>query len=561
MCNIITAFNELRHVNIFLWKEKFKYEDLRVAIQLMEPGDYMILFDLKSGYHHVDVHPRHWQYLGFAWEQHAKVNYFVFKVLPFGLSTACYAFTKLLRPLVRRWRSLGLRMVLYLDDGICFAQSYTLAKEAAIIIQEDLEAAGFVINVQKSRLNPSQKLKWLGFDIDLEAEKLKVPEERYKKLMQSLAPYADSSPTVMPVRMLASVIGQIISMSLVIGPIARLMTRACYSVIESRRSWQDRVQLTQEAGTELRFWHQNLVSLNGRGIWYQPSTARLVYSDASDVAFGGYIVGLGPFVAHGQWSQDESERSSTWRELQAVNVMLQAWGSVLRNEKVKWFTDSQNTARIISCGSRKEPLQQIALSIFGTCLKSGISLEVDWVPRASNEKADFISKIVDYDDWAINATVFRQIDALWGPHTVDRLASYYNAQLPRFNTRFWNPNTEAVDTFTVNWSGEVNWCCPPVYLVPRVIRHAKNCKAVGTLVVPLWPSSVFWPLLCPQGVGFAPFVQDWRDLPLCVETIIPGKRGSSLFEGMPNTRILALRFDFREPLQGNVSLSRELRPL
>lgn len=94
-------------------------------------------------------------------------------------------------------------------------------------------------------------------------------------------------------------------------------------------------------------------------------------------------------------------------------------GSVLRNENVKWFTDSQNTARIISCGSRKEPLQQIELSIFATCLNSGICLEVDWIPRARNEKADFISKIVDYDDWAINPTIFRQIDALWGPHTVD----------------------------------------------------------------------------------------------------------------------------------------------
>ena len=139
----------------------------------------------------------------------------------------------------------------------------------------------------KTLLVPSRKLKWLGFDVDLEAEKLKVPEECYEKLMQSLAPYADSTPTVMPVRMLASVIGQIISMSLVVGPIARLMTKACYSVIESRKSWQDRVQLTREAGTELQFWHQNLASLNGRSIWYQPSTACLVYLDASDVAFGG----------------------------------------------------------------------------------------------------------------------------------------------------------------------------------------------------------------------------------------------------------------------------------
>lgn len=168
-------------------------------------------------------------------------------------------------------------------------------------------------------------MKWLGFDTDLEAEKLKVLEEHVEKLLQSLAPYVDSIPTATPVRTLASITGQIVSMSLANCPIARLMTRACYSVIESRRSWQDRVQLTQEACTELKFWHQNLVGLHGRSIWYQPSTARVVYSDASDVAFGGYVVGLGSCVAHGQWSQSESERSSTWRELQAVNVMLQAW--------------------------------------------------------------------------------------------------------------------------------------------------------------------------------------------------------------------------------------------
>ena len=45
-------------------------------------------------------------------------NYFVFAVLPFGLSTACYLFTKLLRPLIRYWRGQGLKAILYLDDGI-----------------------------------------------------------------------------------------------------------------------------------------------------------------------------------------------------------------------------------------------------------------------------------------------------------------------------------------------------------------------------------------------------------------------------------------------------------
>ena len=48
----------------------------------------------------------------------------MFQVLPLGLSTACYVFTKLLRPLVQRWRASGLRVILYnIDNGFCVADS------------------------------------------------------------------------------------------------------------------------------------------------------------------------------------------------------------------------------------------------------------------------------------------------------------------------------------------------------------------------------------------------------------------------------------------------------
>ena len=44
-------------------------------------------------------------------------SFFMFTVLPFGLSSAPYIFTKLLRPLVKHWRSQGIHTVVYLDDG------------------------------------------------------------------------------------------------------------------------------------------------------------------------------------------------------------------------------------------------------------------------------------------------------------------------------------------------------------------------------------------------------------------------------------------------------------
>ena len=41
-------------------------------------------------------------------------------------------------------------------------------------------------------------------------------------------------------------------------------------------------------------------------------------------------------------------------------------------------------------------------------------------------------------------TMFKQLDQLWGPYSIDRFASSYNAKLSRFNSRFLQPGTEAV---------------------------------------------------------------------------------------------------------------------
>ena len=55
----------LRHLNQFLHVQSFKYEDLRIAALMFEQGEYLFKFDLKSGYHHVDIWPEHCKYLGF----------------------------------------------------------------------------------------------------------------------------------------------------------------------------------------------------------------------------------------------------------------------------------------------------------------------------------------------------------------------------------------------------------------------------------------------------------------------------------------------------------------
>ena len=101
-------------------------------------------------------------------------------------------------------------------------------------------------------------------------------------------------------------------------------------------------------------------------------------------------------------------------------------------------------------GSRKQHLQEGAIAIFDVCFQNGIKLEMEWIPRAHNQLADYLSRIQNFDDWKVDPNLLLFINLLWGLHTVDCFASASNCQLPRFFSRFWCPSTEAVDSFTVN---------------------------------------------------------------------------------------------------------------
>ena len=95
----------------------------------------MFKFDLKSGYHHIDMHPECHKFLGFQWETKGVTKYFAFTILPFWLSTACYLFTKLLRPLVRYWSGRGLKAIVYLDDGIVAVQGFERALHKGLLVK------------------------------------------------------------------------------------------------------------------------------------------------------------------------------------------------------------------------------------------------------------------------------------------------------------------------------------------------------------------------------------------------------------------------------------------
>ncbi|KAK3097826.1 hypothetical protein FSP39_013568 [Pinctada imbricata] len=433
---------------------------------------------------------------------------------------------------------------MYLDDGLGVHHDLEMCHKISTEIKDDLIKSGFVPKGgEKSMWNPSQQVTFLGYYIDCEQGTIQIPEKRLVKLKSTISSLEKC--VKVHVRMAASFVGQVISMSYVLGNIVYIMTKSISIDILSAKSWNSFIFLSKESLHQINFWKDNIDKINSRPFLSDYSVHSIVYTDASNTGYGRYIVDAPLSTAHGMWTDSESTRSSTWRELAAVFRVLQSLSHFLRAKHIKWYSDNKNVVSIVSKGSMKSELLNISLDIFEFCLSFGITLDMEWVPRDQNERADMLSRIVDFDDWSVSDVIFDFLNYMWGPHEVDFFANDRNNKLSTFYSRFWTPNAIGIDAFTADWYGVNGWFVPPPSIVTRVLKYMKQCYAYGTLIVPFWKSASFWPFLYPNGQGFIKEIVGVIELPIRKEFYIPGKCTGIFGKSDLPFRMLALRLDCR----------------
>ena len=355
-------------------------------------------------------------------------------------------FTKLLRPLVKMWRAQGLPVVLYLDDGIVTCHSKESCAAAAKIVNRDLCQAGFFVSEPKCVWCPTPRLEWLGIIWDLQTFTMEVTPSRVSKCLNEIDDLINKYRKV-TARTLASVVGKIISMGLILGTAAQLYTRYAYFDIIGRHKRDAPLCLSQETKKELTFWKNNLPRLSVTSVRSEIKGKMLAFSDASQFGAGAFVnINDTEHIAVCNWSQKERKTSSMYRELKAVLFAVKAFTPLLRKKPcVQWNTDNKAVASIIPKGSSKLTLHILALEIQNICFTENIILKTQWIPRKLNERADFLSRIIDRDDWSISEEFFDFVSGLFGPFDVDRFADNKNTKSEIFNSRFWTPNTQGID--------------------------------------------------------------------------------------------------------------------
>ena len=195
----------------------------------------------KSGYHHVDIFPEHRAFLAFSWDFGTGVaRYFQFTVLPFGLSSAPFIFTKLLKSLETLWRSHGIPLAIFFNDGVGAGQLVEAANHNISSLSRDRILPVPVFRLIMGSLTGSLSLVFLGSDtlLTLIRGSFARPIAELKFFFSELVDIcvALEESRFVHVQGIAFIVGQIVSLSPSCGTVSRIMTRYLHFIVNSRHS-------------------------------------------------------------------------------------------------------------------------------------------------------------------------------------------------------------------------------------------------------------------------------------------------------------------------------------
>ncbi len=348
---------DLRVLNRALHKLPFRMLTQRRIFQCIRPFDWFAAIDLKDAYFHVSILPRHRPFLRFAFEGRA----YQYKALPFGLSLSPRVFTKVVEAALVPLREAGIRILNYLDDWLILAQSRALLCEHRDMVLSHLSRLGLQVNREKSKLSPSQRISFLGMELDSVNLTARLSEERAQSMLRCLESL--QRKRAVPLKHFQRLLGHMAS-SAAITPLGLLHMRPLQRWLHDRVprwAWRHgtyRVSLTPSCRRTFSPW-SDLAFLRAGVPLEQVSRHVVVSTDASATGWGAMCNG---HAAAGLWTGPQLQWHINCLELLAVWLALRRFRTLLHEKHILVRSDNTATVAYINHqgGLRSRRMSQLA---------------------------------------------------------------------------------------------------------------------------------------------------------------------------------------------------------
>lgn len=481
----------LKNLNKFLQADHFKMEDKNTVLKLLSPNAYMASLDIKDAYFHLSVKKSHRKFLRFQF----KNRLYEYTSIPFGLSSAPFIFTKLLKPLLHSLRSQNLLSVAYLDDFLLLANSFEECQYNVRATINLLSELGFIINFDKSCLTPEKRCTFLGFVFDSSNMTVGLPQEKRQHVLKWLDNILHKK--VCSIRYFSRFIGKIVSITPVFK-YGKLYTknfeRVKYLALKkSRGSYKHFMEIPQFLLADLLWWKSHLLS-SVNPIVLSRIFSIEIFSDASKIGWGAYC---NEQRANGLWTTVERSFHINKLELLAAYFALKCFARDLSNCDILLHVDNTTAMAYINrMGSVKYPeLHKVAQKIWHWCERRNSFVVATYIQSKDNAEADLESRRLPTDtEYELADSSFKALCKTFGSPVVDLFASRNNRKCAKFVSWHRDPEAFAFDAFTIPWRGTLYYAFPPFSLIPKVLQKIIADKSDVILVVPYWPTQPWFPL-------------------------------------------------------------------
>lgn len=480
----------LKGLNEYVKTEHFKLEDWKVAKRLISPNSFMATIDLKDAYHLVPVSKIHRKMLRFSF---MNVCY-EYTCLPFGLSSAPYVFTKLMKPVMAFLRKKGHISVIYIDDILVIGSSLTNCQASLDETCALLLNLGFLINQKKSIMIPSQRCKYLGFIYDSREMLMELPENKVQQTLKLIEKI--STKKSCKIREFAVFIGTLVSQIPAVNYgavyIKDFERERSLALTKNGNNFDARMVILPYLKADFDWWRKIIVS--ARAPINDRNFDMVIFSDASPTGWGAVCEGK---RCHGHWKKVETSLHINQLELMAAFLGLKCFASEKKNVNILLRIDNTTAIAYVNRmgGSRVVDLSKLAKTIWQWCEARNVWIYASYIRSSENIEADEESRRLEPEtEYELSGESFTRIMETFGKPEIDLFASRANAKCKQYISWFSDPESIAVDAFTVNWKTWFFYAFPPFSCILRSLRKIAREAAEGIVVIPLWETQPWFPL-------------------------------------------------------------------
>ncbi len=507
---------DLSHLNKFIDIQKFKMESPATVMNTLRAGMWTTSIDLKDAYFHIPMRTESLRYLRFKTSH----GLFEFTALPFGLSTAPYVFTRVVKAVAAYARTCGVKILTYIDDWLIYQHNpEILARQTQWVIKL-VQTLGFVVNVEKSELTPTQNPIYIGILFNLVTGTASPTAERLEAL-KSLLPRAREGRRL-PAKQWQVLIGHLVSIGKLVWR-GRMHVRPFQRQLstywqQNRDNPQKLVPLSPEVMDEIYWWmdERNL----RRGVkLFHPGPQLTLFTDASLEGWGGH---LGEKQCSGVWPPSQQQKHINFLEMKAVQLAMREFVDDLTGKVVVVMTDNTTVLGLVKNeGSTHSPqLSDLAREVLTWTDQHDITVIARHIPGRLNVLADHLSRNrISHTEWSLRAQDVEPLWNLWFRPHVDLFATEKNNLLPTFVAPFQTETCWRVDAFSFNWNNLLGYAFPPVPLVRRTIQQLDEGNCTVILIAPWWPTQTWFQELLDR------LVDSPRELPVHAKLLRHALRG------------------------------------